>query len=198
MKNICCLIGPPGSGKGTNSIFFLEKNAQIKALRVSIGEELRKSCAYKSAKLAPVQKIKKIIEKELGKDHNNFLFDGYPREKEQLELILNKDLNIIVLNIMVEDRNLLVDILSKRYSCHSCGRSNTMSKPCISCGEKMEQRDDDLDKNKVLERLDIYYTNLEEIKTYAKENNIPFIQIEGQKESTFNEINQVLFGFFYH
>ena len=89
MLNIA-LFGPPGAGKGTQSIYLIKK---YKLFYISTGDILRKEIADKTnlglqAKsiiaeggLVSDEIIVQIIEKTIrsNPDVNGFLFDGFPR-----------------------------------------------------------------------------------------------------------------------
>jgi len=108
MLNIV-LFGPPGAGKGTQSKMLIEK---FNLIHLSTGDILRNEIKNTTSlglqakelmdhgKLVPddvvINMIKSILEKNL--NSNGFIFDGFPRTKEQAisldQLLENQDTSI--------------------------------------------------------------------------------------------------------
>ena len=103
MLNIA-LFGPPGSGKGTQSEFLLEK---YKLEHISTGDILRDQISRQTdlglqakqlidkGQLVPDELIVQLLEARMTEkaDANGFLFDGFPRNNSQaviLEKLLSK------------------------------------------------------------------------------------------------------------
>src|ERR1035437_725672 len=119
MLNIA-LFGPPGAGKGTQSMLLLEKynltyistgdilRAEIKA-KSELGIEAKK--LIDKGNLVPNELIIQIIEKRIieNADSNGFLFDGFPRTMvqayilEALLLKINATLNCMLCLDVPED-----------------------------------------------------------------------------------------------
>ena len=119
MLNIA-LFGPPGAGKGTQSMLLLEKynltyistgdilRAEIKA-KSELGIEAKK--LIDKGSLVPDELIIQIIEKRIieNADSNGFLFDGFPRTMvqayilEALLLKINATLNCMLCLDVPED-----------------------------------------------------------------------------------------------
>lgn len=112
MLNIA-LFGPPGAGKGTQSIFLIK---EYNLFYISTGDLLRKELKEQthlgkaaqsiiaSGGLVPDEIIVQIIEKTITQnpDANGFLFDGFPRTYiqayilEGLMIKLNTSLNCLI------------------------------------------------------------------------------------------------------
>ncbi|MDP4292284.1 MAG: adenylate kinase [Bacteroidota bacterium] len=119
MLNIA-LFGPPGAGKGTQSMLLLEKynltyistgdilRAEIKA-KTELGIEAKK--LIDKGNLVPDELIVQIIEKKItdNANSNGFLFDGFPRTMvqayilEALLLKINATLNCMLCLDVPED-----------------------------------------------------------------------------------------------
>jgi adenylate kinase len=160
---ILAIIGPPGSGKGTQA----GKLAKLyKIPHISIGE-LYRSIAKEHTEFG--QKIRKVIVKgEIVPDYitnkiikdrvtrldckKGFILDGYPRTIEQakeLEEFAEPD-TVIYLDVPEEE---IIKRLSKRRICPNCGASfNIVTAPpkqdeiCDFCGSKLVWREDDKPK----------------------------------------------------
>lgn len=123
------LFGPPGSGKGTQSIKIAEKYGLV---HISTGDIFRNEIKQKTelgikfksivekGKLVPDELIIDILDSALHK-HNNingFVFDGFPRTINQsvdLDNLLQKDKETVNLVLALDvDDNEVVKRLLKR------------------------------------------------------------------------------------
>jgi adenylate kinase len=109
-KPVILFVGPPGSGKGTQSQIVAK---ELDYLHVSTGDILRKS---KDSKIKEMMKTGKLLPDDLlaqvvqdfiqdNKDSKGFIFDGYPRnldQKDHFQEIL-KNTNLEVRNIIFLD-----------------------------------------------------------------------------------------------
>ena len=125
------LIGAPGSGKGTQSRYLIDKH---NFLQLSTGDLLRAAIAEKSevglraqdlmaqGKLVPddvmINLVKGFIDRNKGK---SVIFDGFPRtvaQAESLDLMLQKSANKIDKVVYFSiDPELLVNRLTGRRTC---------------------------------------------------------------------------------
>jgi len=156
------LIGPPGSGKGTQakkilvdfdfSYFSAGDILRRKARENSVlGREVAESIG--SGKLASDRLMARLIEDFLAKNKGSIIFDGYPRGLNQA-VFLEKGLASrggvnLVINLQVPQRVLLAR-LSARVICRDCGAVfNLNTNPprkegfCDICGGRLYQRDDE-------------------------------------------------------
>ncbi len=171
MKREFIFIGPPGSGKGTQTK-MLSKEYNLP--HIDTGSLLREAVAAGSeegklankymekGQLVPIDVVSKIIKNRLLKDdcQQGFILDGYPRSLEQanaLDEILkeidrdtNKTLKVFYFNV---DQEKLIDRLVNRRSCSKCGaiyniKTMKLTDPtkCEKCGGKLTQREDDTEE----------------------------------------------------
>lgn len=194
MKKEFIFLGPPASGKGTQTK-LLQKELNLP--HVDTGSMLRAAIANGSeagkiakgfmdkGELVPVEIVAKIIKERLSEDDckNGFILDGYPRSIEQAKILdeifteLNKDqeVSISVVNVDVSDEFLLERIVNRRF-CKDCGQIYSLkftppkdATKCDSCSGDLIQRSDDTEevaKNR--------------FKTY-KEQTQPLIEFYTQK-----------------
>lgn len=172
------LLGPPGSGKGTQAK-FLEQGYGLKhlstgeLLRLAISEQtkLGNSVAdiINSGQLVSDDLIIELVSDRIDKLDGEaaFVLDGCPRTKgqaEALEVMLsekNKNLDLVVQ--MAVDNDQIVKRISGRINCTNCGASyhSEFKKPkidnvCDFCGgHNFERRADDSEVA-VRRRLDVY------------------------------------------
>ncbi|KRL63158.1 adenylate kinase [Lactobacillus psittaci] len=160
------LLGLPGAGKGTVSERIVDKYSLA---HISTGDMFREAMANKTpvgleaksyidkGNLVPDEVTAKLVEERLSQSdtNNGFILDGFPRTTAQAEMLeditkrLKKPLtNVIALDV---DEGVLVDRLSARFMCKSCGATyNKFSKKpkvegtCDRCGShEFYQREDD-------------------------------------------------------
>ena len=92
MKKHLLFLGPPGAGKGTQASLLSEANSY---LHLSTGELLRKEIdldtdlgkqvkdIMNKGELVSDQLVLEIVKKNLDKDNNGWILDGYPRNLSQ-------------------------------------------------------------------------------------------------------------------
>jgi adenylate kinase len=169
------IIGIQGSGKGTQAKLIAK---EFKLKRIAVGELARKEIKKKTKQgkilekymnkglLAPNKIINKLILKNLPKD--NFIIDGFPRDKKQL--ITAKKINL--------DKVLLLTLPKKEVYKR------------IKLRKKLQDRADDEEKA-IETRLKIFYKHSPKIIKYFKKK---LIKINGNKsrKKVFSEIKKIL------
>ncbi|MBX7148375.1 adenylate kinase [bacterium] len=180
------LLGPPGSGKGTQSRRICER---YKVPQISTGEIFReairertplglKAKTYINAgQLVPDQLVIDIIEDRISRQDckNGFVLDGFPRTVGQAEA-LSKMANasgVFTISFQVNEDE-LVKRLSSRRTCKDCGTGYHLlfSPPkkegkCDQCGGNLYQRDDDKPET-IRKRLTVYKNQTAPVSEYYK------------------------------
>tara|TARA_Y100000310_G_C20482376_1_gene715309 strand:- start:232 stop:783 length:552 start_codon:yes stop_codon:yes gene_type:complete len=169
------IIGIQGSGKGTQSKLIAKK---FKLKRISVGKIARKKAKSRSKEgkilakymnkglMAPNPIINKLILKNTPKD--NFIVDGFPRDKRQLKVADKINLEKVI----------LVTIPKKEVYRR------------IKIRKKLENRIDD--QEKALEtRLKLFYKNSPKIIKHFKDK---MIKINGNqtRKKVFSDIKKAL------
>lgn len=190
------LIGPPGSGKGTQAELLKEK---YKIPHISVGnillDNIKKGTKlgklakpyYDKGKLVPLYIVSGLIKKRIKEKDckNGFILDGYPRTIEQVKLFeKSNDIDKIILVTL--PRKKVYDRISKRYMCKCGANYHLTNNPpkikgiCDKCGGKLFRREDDTIPV-IKKRLDIYTKQTEPlIKYYIKKGKL--IKINGDQE----------------
>jgi adenylate kinase len=190
------LLGPPGAGKGTQAE-LIKEHFQIP--HISTGDMLRaarkertplgqKAEKYMEAgQLVPDEVVVGIVAERLAQPDcsQGFLLDGFPRTVEQAKALEAANTEIdAVLSIEVP-RALLVERLSGRWICRSCGKAwHTVFNPppqsqFCDCGGELYQRSDD-NRETVQERLDVYLEQTSPLKDWYGQRNL-LIPIDGDQ-----------------
>ena len=203
------LFGPPGAGKGTQADKIV-KNFNLH--KVSTGDLLREEIKNNTNF---GNKIKSIIDKGLlvsdniindliikvlsdKKLYNRLIFDGYPRNLEQvknLDLYIKKYKQKIscVLSLNV-DKESIIKRISGRQTCVNCGLIfNEYYYPASSknhsCDPKFLNKRSDDNKKIIINRFETYLNKTLPILDFYKEQNL-LHQINGMAkiDQIFDEI----------
>lgn len=189
------LLGPPGSGKGTQAQ-LLSKRLQLdhigtgdiirEAIRTETPAGKRAKPYVHSGKLVPDDLVNYLVaDRFRGSDRPaKFIMDGYPRTLAQATAFDNvlqaPQLELTAVVSLDVDDNEIVRRLSGRWSCPKPGCKatyHTVSNPprvagiCDRCGSALVQRDDDREET-VKERLRVYHANTEELIPYYRQRGL--------------------------
>ena len=207
MKSTIVLLGPPGSGKGTQGEKLVNDFGYT---RLSTGDMLReavrnqtelglKAKEYMDAgALVPNDLIIGLMKEKIAASSGKVILDGFPRTVEQADA-LGAQLDVdLALNLDVKDEE-LVDRLTKRRSCPNCNSVfHLLYNPpkvdgiCDKCGTKLYQRDDDKEET-VLNRLRVYHENTKPlIDYYRKKGTLVTIEGVGDIDDIFEKVKEAI------
>ncbi len=184
------LLGPPGSGKGTQG----ERISETYGIpRFSTGDLLREAVEKKNelgrhAKAAMdrgelvndeivIELIKERIQRK--DTESGYVLDGFPRNIQQARALEQIDAGKeeIALDIQIDNEE-VIKRLSSRRICTHCGavynlNQNPPENPniCNNCGEKLIQRDDDRPEV-IKNRLSVYHDFSEGLADYYKNKGV--------------------------
>ncbi|MBY0229601.1 MAG: adenylate kinase [Gemmataceae bacterium] len=198
------LLGPPGSGKGTQSKLLSKRlglehigtgdllRAGIRA-RTPVGEQARPF--VEAGQLVPDAIVNDLVAERFarGDRPSRFVMDGYPRTVAQARafdgvLERHKLPLTAVLLLAVEDAE-IIQRLSGRWSCPQPGCKATYhveSNPtrvngvCDDCGSALVQREDDKEET-VQARLVVYHRDTAELIPYYRAKGL-LTEARGQGE----------------
>jgi adenylate kinase len=210
------LLGPPGSGKGTQSKILCRRlglehigtgdllRAAIRA-RTPVGERARPF--VEAGHLVPDDLVNDLIAERFRRPDRpaGFVMDGYPRTVAQAvafdrvlaEYALPLD---AVLLLTVADEE-IIQRLSGRWSCPALGCKatyHTESNPprqagiCDDCGTALVQREDDKEET-VKARLVVYHRDTAElIPYYGAQGLLREVPGHGEIEQVYNNVAKAL------
>jgi len=210
------LLGPPGSGKGTQAKRLAEKYGLP---HVSSGDILRAGLReegyldretreiVRSGRLVPDRIAVEIVRKRLGEEDcgKGFILDGFPRTLPQAEslngLLQESDIpidRVLYLELSEEE---VVKRLSGRRLCPRCGATfhllfhpPHMSGLCDRCGAQLSQREDDSEVT-VRERMKTYEKQTYPlIEYYQSRGLLAKINANMSVEEVFEDLCKVLDG----
>lgn len=209
-KLIVILLGPPGSGKGTQTKMLSEA---LELPQISTGDLFREHMKKETplglqakgyinaGKLVPDELVLEMVyERVLAKDcDRGYLLDGFPRtlpQAEAIEKTLLKDAETLVLNLVVKD-DVIIKRAAGRLICKNCGSifNRYFSPPkledvCDNCQGSLYHRDDD-NPEVVSERLRVYNKQTKPLLEYYEIHH-GLININGdvKTEIVFEELKK--------
>ncbi|MBD3336518.1 MAG: adenylate kinase [Candidatus Eisenbacteria bacterium] len=204
------LLGPPGSGKGTQAERLRERlevpilgTGDILRAEIADDSELgRKAKEYvDSGRLVPDGLIIEMMRGRLSRKdaRQGFILDGFPRTVEQAEgldeILAGLEMKLERVIEIAVDPEVVVQRMSARRVCRNCGRVyNAIHNPpekegvCDSCGGEVVQRSDD-NPETIRQRLEVYRTNTEPLIAYYEKRGV-LRHIDG--EGSVDEIQERL------
>jgi adenylate kinase len=210
------LLGPPGSGKGTQAQKIV---ARYRIPQISTGDILRAAVkeqtplgkeakAYMDqGKLVPDEVVVGIVRERLKAPDckKGFILDGFPRTVPQAEALeatlraMNRRIDHVV-SIEVNNEELLKRLTGRR-TCRGCGAMYhlvfdppTKEGLCDRCGGELYQRADDKEET-IRERLNVYEAQTAPLIAYYRDKgNLRTIDGVGAMEQIFQTIVKVIEG----
>jgi adenylate kinase len=189
-------MGPPGSGKGTQSKFLVDRFA---VAHLSTGDMFREAISNKTevgmrakafidqGELVPDQVVIDLIRAKLATlTGKGFILDGFPRTVPQAialnELLIGLGINLDGVFFFDVQKDILVNRLSSRRTCRKCNKvvsADDLSKNQCSTGGTCDfyQRDDD-QPEVISKRIQVYQDQTAPTVKYY-ESNPAFLKIDG-------------------
>ncbi len=205
---VLILLGPPGSGKGTQAAMLHDK---FQIPHISTGDLLRehirkgtelgkKAQVYiDKGQLVPDELIMDLLFDRVSQKDctKGYILDGFPRtlpQAESLQSRLKGRVTPIIINLDLKDNEVL-ERLTKRVTCEQCGTPYhlTYSPPkvkgtCDKCGGHLVQRSDDT-KEVISKRLKVYHDQTSPlISFYESHKLLHTVNCEQSKEKIFQDI----------
>ena len=171
------LMGPPGSGKGTQAKMLEERYGILQLstgdmLRIALRDGSKVGCEAKkymdAGKLVPDQVIVEVMRERLQKPDcaKGYILDGFPRTLGQAtaldELLVTMDRPLTAVIALTVPDDEVVRRLAGRRTCTKCSagyhvafHAPTTANVCDKCGAALYQRDDDNEAT-IRARLGVY------------------------------------------
>ncbi len=210
------LIGAPGSGKGTQARYLVEKYT---IPQISTGDLLRAAVLAQTplgrqaktvmdaGQLVPNDIVIGMIRERITRPdaENGFVLDGFPRNITQAEaldeLLFELGQPIDVVLQFVVDFDLLMQRMVGRLTCLSCGAIfNEFTKPpritsqCDLCGGVLHHRSDDNEET-IDRRLRIYELQTQPVvEMYKQQGKLNTIDGHGTTDEIVKRIKSALRG----
>ena len=207
------LLGPPGSGKGTQAkrvashyqiphVTTASALADIAREESELGRLVREAIEVNRVSddlLAAVLRLR-LSQPDAG---NGFVLDGFPRtlpQAETLEAVLDgigRPADVVILIDVDPDE--LMERLVGRLSCEGCGTIyNAYSNPptvdgvCDRCGGRVSRRPDDYEET-IGNRLRIYESQTAQlIQRFKLRGKLRRVSGEGEPEKVFSDIRHII------
>lgn len=183
------LIGPPGSGKGTQAKIVAQK---LNFLVLSTGDVLRREVQNKSeigkeieatmnaGGLVPDSLINDVVKNYLVSNiDKNIILDGFPRTAQQAAFVYELfESKLFAINLEISDDALIKRIVG-RFSCSKCGeiyndyfRATTVEGTCDKCGSQEFNRRSDDKEETVKNRLVQFHKNADDVIKFFTDKSL--------------------------
>lgn len=207
-KKVVILLGPPGSGKGTQAKKISE---MLHIPHISTGDLFRENLSkgtplgltvkgyLEAGKLVPDEIVVNMLIDRVAREdcQKGYLLDGFPRSIPQAEALdkkLGNDVGLIVINLQVPDE-VIVKRIEGRMSCKDCGAifnkyfdPSKAAGKCDRCNGELQQRSDD-NAAIVAERLKVYHSQTAPVEAfYASKGVVKNIDGQQSPEAVFREL----------
>lgn len=194
------LLGPPGSGKGTQAniikhTFYIPQISTGDMLRAAVKAGtplgLKAKKVMDAGELVSDELILQLVKERILLDdcREGYLFDGFPRTIAQAEGMgeLGIDIDVVV-ELQVDDEDIIKRMSGRRIhpgsgrSYHVIFNPPRVENTDDETGEPLIQRDDDKEET-VRKRLEIYHSQTAPLIKYysdmSEQGNIRYLCIEG-------------------
>jgi adenylate kinase len=210
------LIGPPGSGKGTQAKLLSDR---LQLVHIGTGEILREAVRLKTregilaepyveaGELVPDDLVNELVADRFRRPDrpDRFVMDGYPRTLAQAasfdQVLRQQFLDLCAVIVLLVDDDEIVRRISGRRNCPNTNCKATYhiaTKPprtagiCDLCGTALVQRDDDREET-IRRRLEVYRQNTLTLHPYYRDQGLLHeVSGVGEIESVYNGIVRIL------
>ncbi|MDS0243884.1 MULTISPECIES: adenylate kinase [unclassified Haloferax] len=199
------LFGPPGAGKGTQSVNVAE---EYDVPHITTGDALRANKDMETeygtprefmeaGELVPDPVVNEIVAEALS-GGEGYVLDGYPRNTEQAKYLADITALDVVCLLAVSESEIIKRLTGRRV-CKECGANYHVefNPPkeegvCDECGGELIQREDDTEDT-VKERIRVYHESTEPMVEYYREAGVlEEIDGDGTPEEVWAELRETI------
>jgi adenylate kinase len=199
------LLGPPGAGKGTQSVNVAE---EYDVPHITTGDALRANKDMETeygtprefmeaGELVPDPVVNEIVAEALS-GGEGYVLDGYPRNTEQAKYLADITALDVVCLLAVSESEIIKRLTGRRV-CKECGANYHVefNPPkeegvCDECGGELIQREDDTEDT-VKERIRVYHESTEPMVEYYREAGVlEEIDGDGTPEEVWAELRETI------
>ena len=204
------LMGPPGSGKGTQAELLAREyglaavsTGNMLREAIAAGTELGRTAAryMDGGNLVPDDIVVSIVRDRLSRPDvcAGFILDGYPRTLSQAEALDGIGISIDAAVFLEIPDTEIERRMAGRRVCLKCGATyHVEHRPperegiCGHCGDPLVQRVDDAPET-VRERLRVYHAQAGTVKTfYEKAGTLVDVPASGSVDEVFGRVKALL------
>jgi adenylate kinase len=208
------LLGPPASGKGTQSE-LIQRKYHIPA--TSTGAILRREAKLKTpvgrdadriiskGALAPDELVLRLVGQWLDQNQRTFLFDGFPRTVPQAvafeQLLATRQIPLDVAIFLEVSEATIAFRMAHRLTCSQCGKVVSLGRHvqsakelCPNCGGKLEIRSDDNRSALALRLEEFRKKSLPLIDFYSERGLLAMVDADREVDTVFEQISRVIEG----
>lgn len=196
---VIIVMGPPGSGKGTQAVRLAER---FSIPHISTGDMFREHLKNNTAlgqeargyleagKLVPDALVINMLKNRIAQSDcaGGFLLDGFPRtvpQAQELDKLIKPTYKLVVVDLLVSDETVKKRI-SGRRTCIGCGKSYhvlftpaKVDNQCDTCQAQLTQRKDDAE-DVVQARLNSYHAQTKPLERFYAEEGV-YYGVDGEK-----------------
>jgi adenylate kinase len=217
-NNAIIFLGSPGSGKSSIAERLSHEFERVEVIEsgrllrneVRAESELGKKLEahMEEGELVPLEMVVEAMINALKEiDVETLVFDGFPRNKEQVDIFFNLinefDYELRTVLVFRISRDVAIERLTGRRICPNCGEVyNIHTNPpsekgiCDECGEELIQREDD-EIDTVKNRLNVYKQETLPLAKYFEEN-FTLKTFDVSSESDFDDVFKAVLRVFQH
>lgn len=194
------LMGPPGSGKGTQGTIL---SRRLNVPHIAPGNIFRYHVTHKTVfgqqieaymnrnEFVPDHVTNAMMMERLGQCQDGFILDGYPRTLQQMEMfkqyLTDQNLPLTMVAVLGVSAEVLMQRIQHRRVCRECGLvyhrihlPPVMQNQCDACQGKVIQRQDDR-IDAFAKRLVDYQRQTVPVVEAMEQSGLPLVHVDGEQ-----------------
>lgn len=204
------LLGAPGSGKGTQAKKLVDElgynhvsTGDLLRAEISKGSDLGEKVQgiMESGALVDDQTVLELLKANCDLDQNSYIFDGFPRNLEQANMLDEQILNgreFLAVLFNIDDNVIVERVVNRRLAKKSGMIYNLVTKPpkvegkCDVSGEDLIHRPDDKE-DVVRRRLNVFHEAVDPmVDFYLKLGKFEKVDASLDEDELFSNLSKLL------